>query len=357
MKLIKFRFTTPLHIGTVRADTDTSESTIHSDTLYSSIIMAWSKLGIQHPMMRNRRVEDPIHDTEFTLTSMFPYYQKVDKQGNTIGESLLFFPRPIGTIKSGAYKTHKQFKAIKYLDLQHFKELLKTGNIDAKKLETNIHGDYLTNNEDIKAMKKEKEDFMERSVSPRVYVPRNGEKDDKGNPIEDTEIFYMERIYFRGKSGFFCLVNFDDETIEKKVTAALNYLQDEGIGSDRNTGNGAFEYTIEPFSELDDIIKMKTEYRTSMSLFCPEKADILQDMIGDDRTSKATYELVKRGGWMTTTPHLNFRKNSIYMMNVGSILKTGEKTAGKTVDLRPDVLSPSHSVYRVGKSLFLPINI
>jgi len=166
----------------------------------------------------------------------------------------------------------------------------------------------------------------------------------------------MERIYFRGKSGFFCLVNFENDDIENKVKIALNYLQDEGIGSDRKTGNGTFEYTIEPFDKLDDIIEMDTEYRTSMSLFCPEKAEILRDMIGDD-DSKATYELVKRGGWMTTTPHLNFRKNSIYMMNVGSILKTKEKTAGKTVDLRPDVLSPSHSVYRVGKSLFLPINV
>jgi|GEM_PF-500685 len=357
MKLIKFRFTTPLHIGTVRADTDTSESTVHSDTLYSSIIMAWSRLGIEHPMMRNRQVEDPIHDIGFTLTSMFPYYQKVDKRGDSIGKPLLFFPRPIGTIKSKGYETGKQFKGIKYLDLQYFKQLLKTGNINIQNTDTEVHGDYLTTDIDIKEMRKKKEDFMERSVSPRVYVPRMGEKNDDGNLIDDTEIFYMERIYFRGKSGFFCLIDFENDEIENKVKAALNYLQDEGIGSDRNTGNGMFEYNIEPFDGLNDIIKMKTDYRTSMSLFCPEKAETLHDMIGNDETSKATYELVKRGGWMTTTPHLNFRKNSIYMMNVGSILKTTALTAGKTVDLRPDALSSGHSVYRVGKSLFLPINI
>ncbi len=363
LKLIKFRFKTPLHIGTVRADMDTSESTIHSDTLYSSIIMAWSLLGVKHPMLTGENEDGKIPDTGFTLSSLFPFYQKIKET-----EPILFFPKPIGTLQPEDYETHKKLKQIKYVDIDYFKHLLVNGQINTKSIDTDaeVHGDYLTRNPDIAYMKrqedkegkpKKKSDFITCSVSPRVYVPRYQEQDKKGELIDDTTIFYMERIYFTGESGFFCLAEFDNEDTEIKVCQALNFLEDEGLGSDRNTGNGTFEYTIEPFNGFDDILKQKTEYKTTLSLFCPKNRDTLEHMIGKDAESKSAYELIKRGGWVTASPYLNYRKNSVYMMQVGSVLKTNAVKAGETVDLRPKNTEVNHPIYRVGKSLFLPINI
>jgi len=86
----------------------------------------------------------------------------------------------------------------------------------------------------------------------------------------------------------------------------------------------------------------------------------LQEILSDDKIS---YQLIKRGGWITTEPYTTYRKKSVYMFAEGGIFKLNSdkniETLGKTVNLKPEAefLKIQHNIYRVGKSIFLPINI
>ena len=66
-------------------------------------------------------------------------------------------------------------------------------------------------------------------------VPRLGDED------VDTNIFYVDRIFFEGDSGLWFMAKFERDEQKNKVLSALKYLQDEGFGTDRHTGNGLFQ--------------------------------------------------------------------------------------------------------------------
>lgn len=335
---LKFHFTTPLHIGTVREDYDKSESIIHSDTLYSAIIWAWNVLGLEE------EIPQLVANGNFTISSLFPFHQMNDEA------PIYFFPRPIGQkLKSDYDETivnHKLIKEIKYLDAEIFKAFLSGRIIDFESYEELLEQKsvYLTN-------KKTEEGFdttfIKKKVYPRVYVPRHGEDG-------DTQIYYIERLFFKEDSGLFCLAQFDNEDIKQKVIAALRFLGDEGLGTDKHVGNGLFKLEQEDFNEFDNS-KIETDYAINLSLFCPENKEQMSEIL--DRNS--TFGRIKRGGWITKDGFLTYRKKSISMFTEGSVFKTDSSVKGKTVNLKPEKTPKEveHPIYRVGRSLFLPIKI
>lgn len=337
LTLLQFKFTAPLHIANVRADYDRSESILHSDALYSAIIQAWSVLGIEHPILTGN---EPNPNIDFTLSSLFPYYQETADS-----RPILFFPKPKGALQAEGYEGHKKVKKVKFIEQDSFLTLLRGENLNL----AHIKGSYYLGEQ----FKQEfDDDFVTSNVVPRVTVPRYEEADEKGNP-KTTDIFYMERIYFKYHSGLFCLAQFDSEVIRQKVSAALHYLQDTGIGSDRNVGNGFFKLYVQPYKAFESL--PAADYATNLSLFCPSNQETLENILADENCN---YELLKRGGWITENNYLRYRKNSVYMFSEGSIFKTTATAQGKTVDLLPnlDELKNMHRIYRVGKSLFVPIS-
>jgi CRISPR type III-A-associated RAMP protein Csm4 len=354
---IKFHFTTPLHVGTVRADYDTSEKMIHSDTLYSAIIWAWSVLGMEE------EIPKLVEEANFTISSLFPFYQSEKKDSKAV----YFFPKPTGTLITDKYQHHKKVKSIRYLDINAFKECLngepflyystteerKGNSVSILNAETSKVGGFklrngiLSNNDTLP-----NNSFIVSEVYPRVYVPRYGEEG-------DTQIYYIERLFFKEQSGLFCLAKFDNEEIKSKVIAALRFLQDEGFGTDKHVGNGLFELKCEDFEDFDNL-QIESNHAVSLSLFCPESKEQIEGMLG----KKAAFDTIKRGGWITEEGYLTYRKKSVYMFTEGSIFETKDtKSKGKTVDLQPDnkylpTENPvTHSIYRVGRSLFLPIKL
>lgn len=345
LDLILFRFTAPLHIGNVRADYDRTEQTLRSDALYSAIIQAWSILGIEHPILDCPPDSPAAPDLGFACSSLFPYF-RAEKASNPI----LFFPKPMGALQPKNYKEQKKMKKIRFVDAHSFAHLLQ--NPDLPSAEDQINDKYYIDKAHNAIFNP---DFMQRQIVPRSYVPRYGETDQQGKEVTETTIFYMERLYFSQYSGLFCLMQFDDDAIKNKVLAALQYLQDAGIGSDRNVGNGIFELSCQNFTAFDQLPDMGHEYATNLSLFCPESNEQLQTMLSG---KQCAYSLIKRGGWITEDDYLSYRKNSVYMFGEGSIFSTNAATKGKTVNIRPKldgVPLPPHPIFRVGRSLFLPI--
>ncbi len=343
-QIYKLRFTTPLHLGNEREDYAQSLQTIHSDTLYAALVASLAKAGMEIPEKG---------DLGCTISSLFPYYQK-DKKSPAV----YFLPKSkkieiLPEAENGFdwLGIQKNIKKIKWLDTTFFRKMI--GGEDMKpfyknflqdagtkeKLK-NIKGIYMTGM-DIPG------EFITNQVFPRVKVPRQLSIDNKK---QEAEPFYMERLFFKDFSGMYFMSLGDNELLEK----GLEMLQHEGIGTDRNVGNGYFEcYKDEMILDLPD----HCNYAMNLSLFLPEKREQLESIL-DNNTA---YSFKKRGGWVSTSPYNTIRKNRINMFEEGSVFKMEIKQPemlGRIADLTPEILEKkNHKIWRNGKSIFVPVKL
>jgi len=318
-------FTTPLHIGDYKPDSyETTESFLRSDTIIAAIISAWAQIG----------KEEWIGDgnTPFTISSAFPYHKMGD-------EEILFFPRPkMQLAMSDRDPTlSKAIKKVTWLDQNYFTKVIHGDDVSSD-LKGHMQGEFLT------SATLPDDGFMYKQVSERVQIPRD-------RSLDNSEPFYMERIYFVD-GGLYFLAAGDHLD---RLDSALNFLKYEGFGTDRNVGNGFFEWNKK---EINIEGYVDGEYAMALGLYCPESADNLKAEID----ANVSYELIKRGGWVTTHGYQGIEKNSIYMMAEGSVLKKDAGISGKgNIDLKPTNLLkemvPNHPVYRSGRTIFIPVKL
>lgn len=327
--IYKLHFISPLHLGDARDDYGVSLKTIASDTMYAALISCLAKMGDAVP---------DNGDLGCTISSLFPFYQK-----DIDADAVLFFPKPMmQTIPTseGAKKERKKVKKVAWLDAQTFSRALRGEHLfDDDAAIDNIQGEYLTD-------KKIDKDFIVSQVFPRVMVSRNG--------CEDAVPFYMDRIMFKDYSGLYFIAEGDTTLLEK----ALSLLQYEGIGTDRNVGNGYFEFESK---SVDIEIPDNAEFAMSLSSFVPNSKEQLWEMLSSDEVA---YDFQRRGGWITTPPHNTLRKDVIYAFSAGSVFKIqseGVQCRGKVdIDLKPEISWDNkleHPIWRCGRALFLPINV
>ena len=326
VNIFKFNFTAPIHIGTVKSEMDSSDAILHSDSLYAAMVHAWVRLG----GATSDIADEQGNPKGFTLSSLFPYFRKKE------GGDILFFPLPKG-VKLNSGVDRKKAEKIKFIDLPNFKQLQQAGflNIAASAM----HNRFLTAEEKFNSR------FMEAQVYPRVQVPRIGG--------EDALPYYLERIFFSKGSGFHCLVHFTDESVKPKILAALRYLGDEGLGTDRHVGNGHYELEVDE-NDYSGLFEGGHGYKVNLSMFCPGTQEELVSML---KPACAYAQPVKRGGWLSRDGYLSYRKGTVYMFREGGIFYYEKNTGGKTVDLRPpkEIANIGEPVWRCGKSLFVPI--
>lgn len=146
------------------------------------------------------------------------------------------------------------------------------------------------------------------------------------------------------------------------MQACLRLLADNGIGTDRSSGNGAFEWTSEDWDTLQLEVPDNPAGRwMALSLFIP-KTEKDMGVLG-----QAAYELTKRGGYISSSTDedyalLTIRKKSVYAFEEGSMLQCDDAPEGQIVDLRPnesllnnkEQKTALHPVYRSGRALFIP---
>ncbi|MCB0630728.1 MAG: type III-A CRISPR-associated RAMP protein Csm4 [Saprospiraceae bacterium] len=327
----RLNFSSALHLGSVRADYDTSETVWHSDSLYAALTQAWCALGLEERLPE--LLDEQGQPRHITLSSLYPFAT------STAGR-LYFFPFPAGALEAKYMKSHKKVKKLKYIDQDCFLRLQRHGKLQIT--EDSIYGEYLTTAQGFDPK------FIAKKVFPRARIPRN-------QVTSETEIYYMERIFFAEGSGLYFLAYCENEEAKKRLAALLEFLGDEGIGTDRHIGNGFF--TVEEAEDFDfsQLMVPDSAYRTNLSLFCPEDKTQLQSMLDH----QARYKLLKRGGWITTPGFLTYRKQSVYMFREGGLFRYERPVGGTTIDLMPKELpdqpSELNPVYRSGKSLFVPL--
>lgn len=323
-RIYKLHFTSPLHIGDARDDYSVSLKTIASDTMYAALTSCLAKLGKEIPDRG---------DLGCTISSLFPFYQKEKET-----DAILFFPKPLKqTLPALNDLTKaKSVKKVSWLDKTYFEKVINGEQLFANDSDVDkIKGDFLTNASTFD------EKFISSQVFPRVTVSRDGS--------EDAKPFYMDRIFFKDYSGLYFMVEGDTSKIEP----ALNLLQTEGIGTDRNVGNGYFEYEDESLElELPD----NANYSLALSSYIPESKEQLTELLDGDNIA---YDFARRGGWITTPPHNTIRKNVIYAFTAASVFakQTSDVyTLGRIENLKPQS-DFKLDIWRCGKALFIPIKI
>lgn len=323
----KLHFTTPLHLGDERDDYSISLKTYQSDAMYAALTSCLAKVGRKIPQNG---------ELGFTISSLFPFYQKDEND-----YPIYFFPKLLKQklSKLNNVSHNKKIKKILWLEKSYFEKHITGGTFCENEEEIeHIQGDFLSSN-------LIESEFMCSQLNPRVTISRKY--------TEDAKPFYMDRLYFKGNSGLFFIVIGETKLLE----SALNILKDEGIGTDRNIGNGFFRFSKDTI-ELD---LPKSDFVTNLSMFCPETKTQLEQLLDNESVA---YDFTNRGGWITTSPNNSIRKNTINMFLPASVFKIENKidtlsVMGKMVDLNPrlNFAEINHPIWRNGKSIFLPVTI
>lgn len=341
--VFKLQFTSPVHFADEMDDYGKSMQVVHSDTLYAALTSTLAKTG--------QNINEG-GDLGFDVSSLFPYYevcQQTDNTGKDQYRCVYFLPRPgSATVLPPELMTwHKKIKKVKWLDLNYFKRMMHGEMIFNHQSVQHIQGEYLTE------LSLPPDGIVRSWVSPRVNVPRynpdNNELSGQPRP------FYMERLEFVQHAGLWFLALGSHENL-KILEKALTVLGQEGLGTDRNVGNGHFIFsrdTIElNLPEADTYI--------TLGLYIPD----VKSMNGHNlNNSLKAFRILRRGGWITTPPYNTFRKNNIYAFDIGSIYGQSNGNpgdiAGRIVNLTPrgDYPNFDHHIYRYGRAIILPFKI
>lgn len=315
----RLHFTSGIHIGDSRDDYGRSLKQLSSDSMYAAVTATLAKVGESIPYNG---------DLGCVISALFPFYQ-----GNGDESPTYFFPRPLAFNLSSMTGINpadaKLVKRVKWLDSEYLESiLLGKDRLREETILTDIYGEYLSK-------KRISKDFIKTEVTERVSVSRS---------LDHSSPFYMERVFFIENSGLYFLVDGDTSLIDE----ALPLLSEEGIGTDRNVGNGFFNFDKRSLTiELPD----DATYGLSLSTFIPENKNQLALLMSGENVA---YELIRLGGWISTPPHLTFRKNAIYAFAPGSVFYSLISGDGRIADLAPRGLV-DHPVWRCGKALVLPI--
>lgn len=335
--IVKLNFTGPLHLSKGKPDGyEAGGRILHSDAIKSAFMAAAVSL---RPEIGNSVNEHSFLD-QFEISSAFPFWQEE-----------YFFPKPLVDLKwkvaaKSERDSNKLLKEVNFLGKSYFEKILKAEIKEVS--ETHLSDDKTQISqifENGKIFSSIEERYIFKSdLTQRVAVPRWQENDTDGNT------YYVERLFFRESAGLFFMVKFNTGADIPFWMEVLEHLGEQGVGTDRATGNGQFIPDYLP-NGIDLVLPDETNAQMALSLFCPGKEEVTGSLF-----ERASYALTKRGGWLTNEDEfLTFRKKSVYMFTEGSVFPQ-VALKGKVVNLKPKLVAGlDHPVWRDGRAWFLPI--
>jgi CRISPR-associated protein Csm4 len=341
--VVKMNFQSALHLSKGKGSYESGEPLLHSDTLKAALFAAAveSGLNVQTDGQPNAFLDS------FRVSSAFPFYKDE-----------YFFPKPVGLkghkiVDAEGVEMKKAGKNLRFIGKSLFEDMICQEN-SGKNMEVAqkhlIHEDeagqvFSLASESISKPERDQADFyvFRRFTMMRVVVPRVARE-------SDPEPYYMEQTFFHPDGGLYFLIDWpENETFRNYVETALHTLQDNGLGLDRNTGNGQFEWEK---SSIDLHVPDTATHQVLLSLYCPAQASELSG-----RLEQSAYTLIKRGGYVSSSEPKNgsYRKQSVYMMAEGSTLYgQAAHFEGRLHDLKPAIMADEHPVWREGRPFLIP---
>ena len=271
MKAVKFKPKSPIRVGGLKGF-ESYDELIHSDTIFGAVAnaIAYLNLDINEFIEKTR-------SGEIRLSSAFPYK-----------ENELFFPPPV--VKPEFEENEKDFlkKYRKsFLRKDAFESVLEGKQINDDSSMAKI--DHFAHYVDI------------ASVTLDRITKNSG-------------LYVYTVMALKKNCGLYVLVDSNDCDFKKFVKPAFKLLADEGIGGNRTTGFGHFDFEVEEVS----IKSVESEYFVTLSLAVADKHNLI------------SYDLIKRGGYVFSRTGKDVLKPLFFMLREGSVVRND---TGKLLDL------------------------
>lgn len=336
-KLFKLNFgRNPVHFGELGIGIEETSERVHSDTLFSAWVSVYARL------FGKVAVEGLLREIQekpsFRLSSTFTYRQ-VD------GKPIYYLPRPLQrpiNYPEDDFEFTKAYKKLNYLPLEIWQRWYQgKGFIESDRLELIAKTKGQANGDLQKAGTFDCGEASKKAKIPKIAVDRT---------TRATNLYSTGFVKFAENSGLYLVAEFDNQNIANTFLAVLNFLGEEGLGGERSSGAGQFK--VEPH-ELTPPWKQVIEfpsknYYSLISLFW-------ENPLPSGCLENASYELQKRGGWISSSPSgSQRRRKSLQMFAEGSVFPV--KPQGKLANVTPDGFR-HHQIYRSGISLSLPIQV
>jgi CRISPR-associated protein Csm4 len=353
-----------LHLGARGVNLEESEVSLPSDTLFSALLDAWQRRGEDAVRFTAPFAAEP-PDPPFLLTSAFP------RAG-----SLRFYPMPLDLTRlflpATLRERGKGLRGIRYFSEGLLRKALAGEWLDADLFPEDEMSDpargaalqhgalwFLLDEADQlpEALRREpgrRRSFAQlrvwdSSAVPRVTIDR---------VTSASTIYRAGRVVFTQGCGLWFGISWQDPDAvipESGGTAyrdafiqALALLQHDGLGGERSSGYGGFEYSGGSLLTIgENPAPRKLCYL--LSRYHPRPAELPDALDADLGTA---YNLVRVAGWLQSPSAPARRRQSLVMLSEGSLVSLPLYPAGDVVEVTPRAPSGAepfpHPVYRSG---------
>lgn len=312
---VRLYLRSPLHMGRGRSELAKSLRLPTSDGIKAALHACALRLFPDGEVMAH------LHEA-LRFSAVFPSREGRD-----------YLPVPLSGLRcreadpAADYALQKQLRKLAYLPKPAFSAALHGARLS--KAELDLEGKYLR-----------------ESLSQRVAVPP------PGMGLDATPYHVALLRPEEGASLYFLVEGLDADS-EVLLRAALQLLQDEGIGLGRSIGYGAFDWEIEADWRLR--VPEESGHWCFLGSYLPAAEGWSPDSLAG-----GAWKLELCGGYVSSAVdpgQRSLRRRGLYMFQPGSVLPQQGPPKGLAKDLRPAEMQDSHPVWRDGRGISIPIKI
>ena len=304
-KIYRMHFTGAVHFG--EGGLITSADTLMADTVFGALC------------------SEAVMQSNGTLEKLVEYAnggRLLISDGLPFIEEALYVPKPVMEVQGreeGDSKIKKALKKLRFIPLD--------------KMEIYLHGDMDIASEALKFQ----DGFAASDMIEKATVP----EEDVTRPYAVAVKRYKEG------SGLYLCAGYDSDEVKELFEMFLDQLSYSGIGGERSSGYGRFEWTSREDEGLSSKLSAQdAEWYMSLSVCLPDDPEL------DKVVEGASYMTVRRGGWVSSVTYADTlrKKKDIYMMAAGSVFN--RRFDGGIYDISD---GGRHPVYRYGKPMLMAI--
>lgn len=327
--LVRLRPTGPWRIGPSSGARDRVDRIFHSDTLYSAVTHAMDSLGLLGDWLAATAWSE---EPAVRFSSCFPF------TGTTL---LVVPPRHLWP---PAAPGKLRWKGARFVPLPLIPQLLADQPLN--------EDDYVVDPNSQSLLPASRRDPV---PGPFRVAMRGGAAVDRVH--QGTNEHHLTAcLEFAPNAGFWTAVAFADwpsaDRWSEPLQAAFRLLADTGLGGERSLGWGHFETPIITEGEIPNLILPPAPDEAGeraywlLSLLSPSARDTID-------WSRGNYALLNRGGRVESKARWGDPKQTLRMVEEGSVLLAGSPPRGTARNVAPPDFP--HPVFRAGFALAIPI--
>lgn len=303
-KIYKLRFLGPVHFGTGRLES--AAYTCDAATLFSALFIEALAAGCADDLL------EAVRQGTCSISDCFPYIKDT-----------FYLPKPLGTFHSDDQDAKNS------QDSRSRKAAKKLLYIPASQLSNYMNGtfDFIHELENF--------DLGQSFVRMKVNLTRA--------TSDDTELFPVGGFSFLPQRGIYFIYKG-----EYDIAPLMDSLAYSGLGGKRSSGYGAFDYTVEDASCIEEPKASDNKSFMLLSSAIPNETSLTDELL-----QNVHYKLDKRGGFVQSTSYASTqqKKQDMWVFRPGSVF--AKRFSGDVFDVNN--AAGSHAVYRYARAMWMGV--